>query len=742
MSRKPSMSDLDAAAAMFDDPAGDVEREPLWSMINDRLQGRWLPMVVVGAVAAGLFGGLGYLSTGPKYMSAGAIHVAPRLSVTLTEIPETGELDHFNSFVNTQVQLIQGQRVLEEALRSDALKSIDWGGANPLTRLEEQLDVRSNRNSELITVAYECGEPKDAQAIVNAVIEAYENIYGRAGADQMARTLQRLKDLETQLSRQLRSLRTEMQTLSARYDTVDMHALRASMLTEIEQTERWMETAERLLAEREAMNSERVADDMAVEPTLEELEAIDPAVAEFRRVRDAARADFEFARVRYRPESSLYLRAKRRKENAERIYRTQFLDALQTWSRSGRIFALDVSSVVSLLSEDQVREQITFMEDRMATVRTEATQLAADLRTLEEIEDRAAGVETDLALAQGRIKQLEIEESAVQNGRITVAQWGSRPHSASSDGRFKRAVFGGGFGFALSFGAFFLLGTVDRRAFGVRQLERFIAAAGAPCLGVAPNLDGEHDDEAETAAHCMHALRNQIEARRARGDGAFVLAMTSPYQGDGKTSILLALGLSYASAGYRTLVIDGDLVGRSLTRQMGLRGEPGLCEALRSGPPDPTHIIERDHGLQVLPTGADGPFGAAQVRRLDLERTLSSLRDRFDVILIDTGPILGSLECTPITAAADAVALSVRRGRSCTRLPECIQRIETNGGRCLGVVLNCASRSEVDRYVSETSMPAPPPGEERVAGSDNALVRAMSTRPSTWSDDQPRSGAA
>ncbi|UCD74368.1 MAG: hypothetical protein JSV91_11320, partial [Phycisphaerales bacterium] len=89
--------------------------------------------------------------------------------------------------------------------------------------------------------------------------------------------------------------------------------------------------------------------------------------------------------------------------------------------------------------------------------------------------------------------------------------------------------------------------------------------------------------------------------------------------------------------------------------------------------------------------------------------------------IIDTGPMLGSLESTPVAASADGVVLSVRRGRSRTRLEECRNKLRTLGANCIGVILNYAVRSDCHRYVSEASLA---PAEERQRGDRHSVIRA------------------
>ena len=252
-----------------------------------------------------------------------------------------------------------------------------------------------------------------------------------------------------------------------------------------------------------------------------------------------------------------------------------------------------------------------------------------------------------------------------------------------------------------------MLGTLDRRTFDTSQLDEIAKDFSAPCLGVLPDLTRTfaEAESRDVAAHCVHQIRNQIEIARPPRDG-YVLVVTSPFQGDGKTSIVMALGWSYAASGHRTLIVDCDLVGRSLPRQLGLVWQDGRREALSSHHIHGMIVPLAAPGLSALPVGCDPHFRSETLRRADLQLLFDSIRDAFDIIIVDTGPMLGSLESTPVTASADGVVLSVRRGRSRDRLDECLQRLKAVGTPCLGVILNRAVRSQCDRHVSEASLAA------------------------------------
>ena len=74
------------------------------------------------------------------------------------------------------------------------------------------------------------------------------------------------------------------------------------------------------------------------------------------------------------------------------------------------------------------------------------------------------------------------------------------------------------------------------------------------------------------------------------------------------------------------------------------------------------------------------------------------------VVLIDTGPILGSIEATPVCAAADAVILTVARGQQRPLVEKALQHLLSIGARFAGVVFNRAQTRDFERSISGMSL--------------------------------------
>jgi Mrp family chromosome partitioning ATPase/uncharacterized protein involved in exopolysaccharide biosynthesis len=681
----------------------DAEDRGLWALLDSRLRGRWLVAGAVGALLAVALGAAGYFGTKPKYESVGLIRIAPYLAPTLTTTPETGHLPMYHAYVETQVSLIRSRPVLEEALRDPVMNDVAWARQpDALTRLERGLEVGPLRGSELVRISFRSDFGRESQAAVNSVINAYEKEHASGSSSQTGQNLQKLYEASNRLKAQLREKNRQIDEFIARSplavtELTQIIATKMGQMQEIElQIEDVLRHQRALGAGIEPGTDGATA--AAGVPTLEELQALDPQLEELLRAREVATGQFAAVARTYGAGAWQYRRAAEKLRIAQEGLADAMERARETWERS-----VSRQRGAEPLPGGPRRSALEAELKRLQQLRQkeqdDVQRLSQDRQRLLTMQAEVAGFERELDAIETRINSLLME---ADKRRITVVDRGNRPTSPSRDRRHKVAALGLVAGMGLSFGFFFLLGSIDRRAYSSVQLrdERH----GSRCLGVLPDLTRSRlDPEAcAVAAHCVHQIRNQIEAQRDPRSPV-VVAVTSPYQGDGKTSIVMALGWSYAVAGNRTIVVDCDLVGQALTRQMGLAGRPGLREALRESRLDGLPVQAGVANLSVLPVGEDAMFGSEVVRRTDLEAIFARLRAFFDVVVVDTGP-MGSLEELPVAAAADGVLLSVRRGRRQPRLEECVEALRRVGARCLGVVLNCAVRSDCERYVSRSTI--------------------------------------
>jgi capsular exopolysaccharide synthesis family protein len=171
---------------------------------------------------------------------------------------------------------------------------------------------------------------------------------------------------------------------------------------------------------------------------------------------------------------------------------------------------------------------------------------------------------------------------------------------------------------------------------------------------------------------------------------ARAVMVTSAMCGEGKTSLTGHLAASLARAGFRTLVIDGDLRRPAIHSLLHLAPTPGLCEVLRGEATAATAFqpsgIDR---LTVLPAGRWSPAIAELLARHAWPALLAQLRREFDFILIDTAPVLPVVDTLLLGRATDGAIVAVLRGQS--QLPAVYaaqQRLARVGIRTFGAVVN------------------------------------------------------
>jgi Mrp family chromosome partitioning ATPase len=212
---------------------------------------------------------------------------------------------------------------------------------------------------------------------------------------------------------------------------------------------------------------------------------------------------------------------------------------------------------------------------------------------------------------------------------------------------------------------------------------------------------GASPEQAAAAAQSVHQIRSLIQLGAADHK---VIAVTSATAGDGKTSLTLSLGMSFAASGARTLLVDFDMIGRGLSRQLKVDAAPhGLADALQSGVLNGCILPSSVPGLSVVPLrSGDERF----INRLSdglVQRFLDSVRPDFDVVLFDTGPILGSLEANFVVAAADGVLVIVGRGQQRPLVQRALAHLGSVGSCVIGLVFNRASAVDFRRSASSAS---------------------------------------
>ncbi|MGP0343248.1 capsular polysaccharide biosynthesis protein Cps4D [Streptococcus pneumoniae] len=184
------------------------------------------------------------------------------------------------------------------------------------------------------------------------------------------------------------------------------------------------------------------------------------------------------------------------------------------------------------------------------------------------------------------------------------------------------------------------------------------------------------------------------------GDKLKVISVTSVNPGEGKTTTSVNIARSFARAGYKTLLIDGDTRNSVISGVFKSREKiTGLTEFL-SGTADLSYGLcdTNIENLFVVQSGSVSPNPTALLQSKNFNDMIETLRKYFDYIIVDTPPVGIVIDAVIITQKCDASILVTATGEANKRdVQKAKQQLEQTGKLFLGVVLNKYDIS-VDKY--------------------------------------------
>jgi capsular exopolysaccharide synthesis family protein len=173
-----------------------------------------------------------------------------------------------------------------------------------------------------------------------------------------------------------------------------------------------------------------------------------------------------------------------------------------------------------------------------------------------------------------------------------------------------------------------------------------------------------------------------------------VIVVTSAEPDDGKTTLVANVGAALARSGRKVLLIEGDLRRNRLDRVFRLPNDVGLSTLLQEESATERSVRAAVHptnepGLFVLPSGPCRSDAPDLLHSAGLRRLVERLRREYEVILIDTPPVLEIPDARLLSRIADGVIFIARSRRTTIdAAASATQRLAFDKARVLGVVLN------------------------------------------------------
>ena len=194
------------------------------------------------------------------------------------------------------------------------------------------------------------------------------------------------------------------------------------------------------------------------------------------------------------------------------------------------------------------------------------------------------------------------------------------------------------------------------------------------------------------------AIRAVIEIERLKSPFRSIL-VTSAGPSEGKSSTVLNLAHAFQEFGRRVLIVDTDLRRPSIHRALSLPNKPGLVDYLRDSATFDQVCQSLPSGVTVIP-GQVAPQDAASMLASSRARDLlKEANDRFDLILVDSAPVLAVPDNLLLLTVLDRAVIVVKASATSKRDLQKVQKsLEQMNASILGVILNQANRRDVHYY--------------------------------------------
>jgi capsular exopolysaccharide synthesis family protein len=654
---------------------------------------KWVLLLTLLLAAGGAFA---YLRVATQlYTSTAKFSVRQIGTLTFTNSQGGGQPANSATFVSSQMEQIRGDEVLARAAAELQQKYT-------VKALRDSIDTELDRTTENVAITAKSPDPAEAKRMVEKVYKAFKETRKQLASDESSPERQQQGQYQRQMDQAKADLAAEeakLRELQGKYGPDVRQDERTSLeykryevlLTEFERAKKVKneaddaaELAQKALGRQASRPVDPLEEDMGIDiSSPEELLNLRNQILQLQ-------AHLQGLQQRFLPEHPAVVAAR---DQAVRLNR-QYLNAVvQRARKANRDFGR--------LQQD--------VEQSRAELRK------IDLGAIEYRTSRARVEElrTDVKLYDGKIR--EIQFSGIEVGKpFDGPGLSDRPSLPNPWKVYAVAVtLGLVLGMVLAAGREWL----DDR---MRSAGEIRTSLGMPLLAVIPQSSTKRSfsvggqrvllDPASDAAEAYRSLRTAVQF--AAPGGLKTLMIASPNSGDGKTTLTTNLGIAMAQAGKRVCIVDADLRKPTVHDVFSIKTTLGLSTLL-AGRSTLDGTLQRTNvpGLDVLPCGPVPANPTEVLNSQEFTDAVEDLADRYDLVLLDSPPVMAANDARVIAASCDAtlIVLTARQAhrRSTETTRDALQGV---GARIIGLVVNDVPRKGDQGYGAAKSMRHVVPG--------------------------------
>lgn len=308
-----------------------------------------------------------------------------------------------------------------------------------------------------------------------------------------------------------------------------------------------------------------------------------------------------------------------------------------------------------------------------------------------------------------RAKEINVSQE-LETTNIRIIDLATIPNMPLSPNRKRDILTGMALGLLLGVSLSFLLEHLDSTIKTADDIETYIRL---PFLGYVPSAQkGEaktgkdidlisHNIPHSRIAEAYRSIRTSIIFSVPEDKPVKCILITSTAPQEGKSTVSINLGVVFAHANEKTLIVEADMRKPRLSESLGVDNKEGLSTFLTGVSNSSDTAIKQTSipNLFLMPSGPRPPNPAELLTSVKMRSLLEELKLKFNRIIIDSPPVLTVADTSILANVVDGVIQVIRAGfQNIDYVLRCKQRLNDVKARIIGVILNNVNVKKEDSY--------------------------------------------
>ena len=603
-------------------------------------------------------------------------------------------------------------------------------------KLNKNLSVKNTRGSDIIVLTYKSPFPDEAALILNKIIESYIEIDREWGANQAQSVLTFVESQSKKIEKELLSSEEKLKMFKEQHGIFDLSGNSELILTELIETEselyRLNAQAKILEEERRYLNSELSEDEKSLANQV--TNSINLKVFALRNKISEKEADLITSREQYGEKHEVVIKAVKK---IEALKKTLELD-VEKQIAQGLVVADPI------IHRNERIQELLLVEQNLATVKVqvgEYNELVSNyndqLYSLPSLQLSFARLERESSVLNQTYLFLrqKVEESKIQvateSGKLKVIDSAIPSTKRNSPNHKLNLFIGVLIGLLFSGLLIITIENFDKTLKSIDDIGRDLVVLGIiPSISSAQHKHSNkfslryflmrikhykevlnkkkniinqsssapirhlitYTDPKSPVSEAYRSLRTSLSYSCSENKKFQSLIISSTGPGEGKTTTISNLAITYANLGKKVLLIDTDLRRPVLHKVFKIKDKTrGITSYLTGNEKDINSVINKTEiqNLNLITSGIIPPNPSELLASKQMKNLIANLNNQFDMVLLDSPPLMAVTDAAILSQSIDKLAIVAMPGKTDKKaFSHCLETLENMDSNISGIIFN------------------------------------------------------